>query len=100
MDAFGYDPAELYISHGDPMELAGLEVWETGLNQRFVRGLLRVEFRIAWPAVARSLTLEKMDVDLWMSCKIDGWDVWRKDGLTLCLIRGVLTNHWLLCSRE
>lgn len=70
MDALGYDWAELYISHGDPMELAGLEVWETGLNQRFVWGLLRrVEFRIAWPAVARSLTLEKTDVDLeWMYC--------------------------------
>lgn len=70
MDALGYDWAELYISHGDPMELAGLEVWDTGLNQRFVWGLpRRVEFRIAWPAVARSLTLEKTDVDLeWMYC--------------------------------
>lgn len=69
MDVLGYEPA-LYMTHGDPMELAGLEVWETGLNQRFVWGLLsRVEFRIAWPAVARSLTLEKMDFDLqWVHC--------------------------------
>ena len=53
------------MTHGEPRELAGFEVWDMGLSQWFVWDFLRrVEFSIAWPAFERSLMLEKMDFDL------------------------------------
>lgn len=43
---------------GRPSEFAGFEVCATGLSHLFVVAWVRrVEFRIAWPAIATSLVL-------------------------------------------